>query len=48
MMSEGTKNVLKALKDANIKPVSGCMSCKYYLDNIYDCHLFIRGFFSNL
>lgn len=26
MMSEGTKNVLNALKEAGIKPVSGCMS----------------------
>ncbi|XP_052133495.1 flavin reductase (NADPH) isoform X3 [Frankliniella occidentalis] len=26
MMSEGTKNILNALKEAGVKPVSGCMS----------------------
>ncbi|XP_034239258.1 flavin reductase (NADPH) isoform X1 [Thrips palmi] len=32
MMSEGTKNVLNALKEANIKPVSGCMSSFLFME----------------
>ncbi|KAK3931777.1 Flavin reductase (NADPH) [Frankliniella fusca] len=32
MMSEGTKNVLSALKEAGIKPVSGCMSSFLFMD----------------
>ncbi|XP_026291397.1 flavin reductase (NADPH) isoform X2 [Frankliniella occidentalis] len=32
MMSEGTKNILNALKEAGVKPVSGCMSSFLFME----------------